>query len=153
MTQIVNYPITGGSMARRTGWIFLVVGAAALAALFAAFRPGPEPAASPQTAAPVAAGVAADAPASEPRVFELQVKEGRLAVGPTVISVVQGQDLVLRVTSDTADELHLHGYELALRLQAGVPGELRFVAHRGGRFEYELHHAHAEIGVLEVQPR
>lgn len=140
-------------MAGKAGWIFLALGAAALAALFVVFRPAAEPVAAPATPGLAAGAVPEGPPARTARVFELQVKEGRLASGPSLISAVQGDEIVLRVTSDKADDLHLHGYELGMRLQAGVPGELRFIAHRGGRFEYELHQAHAEIGVLEVQPR
>ena len=78
---------------------------------------------------------------------------GQLASGPERISVPQGTELVLRITSDHADELHLHGYDRALKLAAGVPGELRLVANLSGRFEYELHHAHTALGALEVQPQ
>ena len=90
---------------------------------------------------------------SAPQVFELVVAKNQLAQGEAVLRTTQGTEIILRVTSDHADELHLHGYDLSLSLPKGQPAELRFMADRSGRFEYELHHAHLELGVLEVQPR
>lgn len=142
-------------MRNRTGWIFLVAGVALLAALFVLLKPAPPPA--PEAAAP-AGEPAAAAPGVAgalrgPRIVELRLREGRLESGPAVIQVVQGDEVLLRVITDRDDNLHLHGYDLELSLHPGIVGELRFVADRGGRFEYELHHAHVELGVLEVQPK
>lgn len=135
-------------MARRTGWIFLATGAALLAGLFVLFRPAPPPVPPP---APAAAAAVPARPS--PRTYELVVKDGRLAAGPATIQVRQGDVVLLRITSDRADELHLHGYDLSVLLTPGAPAELLFTADRSGRFDYELHHGHAGIGALEVQPR
>ena len=138
------------------GALFLVIGAALLGAMFVAFKPRPEapPAAAPAvvpSAAPAAAAPAPVAPA--PKAFELTVKGGKLASGPEVLAVREGDEVILRITSDRADQLHLHGYDLELALKAGEAAELRFTASRSGRFEYELHKAHADLGALEVQPK
>ncbi len=69
------------------------------------------------------------------------------------LQVQVGDEVELSITTADDDELHLHGYDLALPLRAGETGTLRFVAEHAGRFELELHHAHAELGVLEVSPR
>jgi len=137
-------------MANKTGWIFLVLGIGLLAALFLWLRPG-EPPAAAATAAPAEPGVQAGA--ALPTTVQLVLKGGRVASGPTVVSVGQGDEVRLVVVSDHADDLHLHGYDLSVQLLPGVPAELRFTADRSGRFDYELHQAHAEIGVLEVQPK
>lgn len=131
------------------GLLFLVAGAVVLGVLFLAFKPEvpvPPPAGGP-------APIAAVAASRVPRAVELVVRDGELLAGPAVITLQQDEELTLRVTSDRPDELHLHGYDLALKLQPGAPVELRFRATRSGRFEYELHHAHAELGVVEVRPR
>jgi uncharacterized cupredoxin-like copper-binding protein len=129
--------------------LFVVLGVAVLAGLFLLLRPAPE------TPVPAVATPAAETavPAASTNVFELQVQGGRLVSGPAVIQVRQGETLTLRVTADAADELHLHGYDSLLRLQPGQTAELTLQAEHAGRFEFELHHAHREIGVLEVQPR
>jgi hypothetical protein len=86
-------------------------------------------------------------------ITELQIRSGRLVSGPTVIKVAQGDEVTLQISSDVADELHLHGYDLHLKIPAGEPAILKFNADRSGRFPYELHHAHSDIGALEVYPR
>lgn len=129
--------------------MFAALGAGLLAALFVRMRPPAEPV--PATAA----GTVVPAPAPAPVVFELEVRDGRVVAGPTTLTVQQGADVVLRVTADRAAELHLHGYDLPLKLAANVPGELKFVARHAGRFEFELHgsHRHGGLGALEVLPR
>ncbi len=108
----------------------------------------PVPAAS-ETAEPAAQ----PPPAGSGTLVELKVQQGRLVSGPEIIKLTEGDKLTLRVTSDTGDEMHLHGYNLHLDLTAGQTGELSFTANRSGRFEYELHHAHTALGVIEVYPR
>lgn len=137
--------------------LFFLIGMALLVALFVFMKPEPPPAA-PVAEAVVSAPAALPEPAQvptgpQPQVFELTVNKGALFAGPDKLQVTQGEEIILRIISDQADELHLHGYDLALPLKAGAQAELRFVADRSGRFEYELHEAHAGIGVLEVQPK
>ena len=129
--------------------IFTIAGAALLLGLFVLLRPQP-----PAEQAPVlASGSAVPVPPPLPKVFVLFVQQGRLASGPSVIQVTEGDEVLLRITADTADELHLHGYDLHAELAPNAATELRFKAVKSGRFEYELHRAHAEIGALEVHPR
>jgi hypothetical protein len=84
---------------------------------------------------------------------EIEVHHGRLAAGPAVIKLKQGDKMTLRVAADSNDELHVHGYDLYLNLIAGRPSQLSFTADHSGRFEYELHHAHTVLGAFEVYPR
>ena len=87
------------------------------------------------------------------QVYRYQVAGGRRLSGPESILVHAGEVVNLEVTSDRADELHLHGYDLHLQLQPGQPGQLRFTAVHSGRFDFELHHADLELGVLQVLPQ
>jgi hypothetical protein len=80
------------------------------------------------------------------------VKGGQI-VGPESFKTTQGRDVVIRVTSDVADELHLHGYDLSKEVTPNESGELRFVAGVAGRFELELERRKLALGFLEVQPR
>lgn len=84
--------------------------------------------------------------------IDIHIQASRRTEGPVLTQVPQGNRIVLRVTSDAADEFHLHGYDLHLDLEPGTPGELSFLADRSGRFEYELHHTHRSLGVIEVHP-
>ncbi|MGH8528886.1 MAG: hypothetical protein ACRETN_03445 [Nevskiales bacterium] len=127
----------------KSGLVLILIGAGMLAGLFVLLKPDAQLPASPPSQA---------APAGSAQVFELIVEQGQRVSGPAVIRVREGTEVKLRVTADQADELHLHGYDLHLHLVAGQPALLSFVADRSGRFEYELHHAHRELGVLEVLP-
>lgn len=138
--------------------LLLLTGLGLLVGLFLWMKPPPAttseaPAAgeSPVAAAIVPAAAVTAVPA--PQQVELQIQGQRLIAGPAVISVAQGTALTLRITTDEADELHLHGYDLTLALPANQTAELRFTADRSGRFEYELHESHRTLGALEVQPR
>lgn len=134
--------------------IFGLLAVALLAALWLWLRPAPSapavvaPAAALQASAPQMVEVA---PEPAPRRFSLAVPAAPGTDG--VLRVQQGESVELIVTSAEDDELHLHGYDLALKLRAGMPATLTFTAEHAGRFEIELHHRHAEIGALEVSPR
>lgn len=139
-------------------WLLPVLAIGLLAGLFVWMRPAPPPPAASVpaaglTSAPPSAAAPTEPAAPVPQVVELTVKNKALASGPAVLSVLEGTPVTLRITVDHHDELHLHGYDLTLKLPSGQAGELSFVADRSGRFEYELHHAHVVLGVLEVQPR
>lgn len=135
--------------------LFLAGGALLLLGLFVWFKPPvPAPAAAPAAEATLAAP-AAVAPALplQPKVFELVVRDGKVVAAPDTLRVSVGDEVELRVTSDRADELHLHGYDRSLELRPGVAAELRLLATRTGRFEIELHQAHLDLGALEVHPK
>ena len=57
------------------------------------------------------------------------------------VPVAAGEQVTLVVTSDVADELHLHGYDLRTALTPRTPAELSFEATVPGVFELELHDA------------
>lgn len=124
-------------------WVALAV--VVLAALYGWVRPQSPP-------EPVAAGPVPVPAAPSAREFDFEIAQGRVT-GPPLLSVIQGERVTLRVRSDAADELHVHGYDLAAPLPAGETVALSFVAGVAGRFEVELHAARRGIGALEVQPR
>jgi hypothetical protein len=61
-------------------------------------------------------------------------------------------DVVVTVTSDVADEVHVHGYDLSADVAPGAPATIRFEANAPGRFEIELEHTGVQIAELEVRP-
>lgn len=87
------------------------------------------------------------------KVFSLIVKDGKIASSEKILSVVQGDEVVLEVVSDVADEMHLHGYDLWLDLKPNESISLKFIADKTGRFSFELEHAAVELGAIEVQPK
>jgi hypothetical protein len=96
---------------------------------------------------------AASNPSQAKDIFDFVLKDGKLASGQSVIQVHRGEQVVLRIKSNTADELHLHGYDLQARITPQETAVLEFSANRTGRFTLELHEAQTELGALEVYPR
>ena len=58
--------------------------------------------------------------------------------------------MLLIVRSDVADEVHLHGYDLAAEVAPGQPAQIRFRADDVGEFELELEERGVPIAELVV---
>ena len=63
-----------------------------------------------------------------------------------------GDQVRLKVRSDTADEIHVHGYDLKKDLEAGGSVQFAFEASIEGRFDIERENAGTQIANLEVDP-
>jgi hypothetical protein len=61
-----------------------------------------------------------------------------------------GSEVTLAVTSDTADEVHVHGYDKKANVDAGGIVTIVFVADIPGQFEAELESAHLKLVELRV---
>jgi hypothetical protein len=84
----------------------------------------------------------------DPYAFDIVI-EGSTVTGGGRISVPLGETVTLRFTSDIKDEIHIHGYELTLALEAGVTAEIRFLADIPGIVEIETHRNHQVVANLE----
>lgn len=71
-------------------------------------------------------------------VVEVSFRGGQVETATSQVEVDLGETVILRTTSDVADEVHVHTYDERLGLQAGVTGEITFVADIPGRHEVEL---------------
>jgi hypothetical protein len=70
--------------------------------------------------------------------------------GPTQITATVGEEIVFTVTADTADEVHVHGYDITVPVQPGQPATVRFPADIPGIFEVELESGHQLLTQLRV---
>jgi len=86
-----------------------------------------------------------------PVTIAVTVRAGTVRTPSRRVTVRRGRAVRIVVTSDAAEEFHLHGYDRELELRPGVPGELRFVADQPGVFEAELHGSGARAFELEVE--
>ena len=117
------------------------------------------------TTAPAAAGTtpssassspttasASPTPAPTPAVRTIDVSYAAGEVSGTTgrEDVALGEQVVLRITSDVADQVHVHGYDLEQDLPAGVPVEIPLTASIPGGFEVELHDAGRALFQLRV---
>jgi hypothetical protein len=84
--------------------------------------------------------------------IDYTITGGRPEGGIARDSVARGRDVVIRVTSDVADHVHVHGYDLMADVAPGAPATIRFTADAPGRFEIELEDSGVQIAELEVRP-
>jgi hypothetical protein len=91
-------------------------------------------------------------PASNGQTIRISVVGGRPQGGIQRPSVKQGEHVTLVVTSDVADEIHLHGYDISADAAPGSPARLTFDAKIPGRFEIELEDRGVQIAELTVEP-
>ncbi|MEV4244791.1 hypothetical protein AB0J63_15420 [Streptosporangium canum] len=70
---------------------------------------------------------------------------------PGRVEVARGQVVRLVVTSEVADEIHVHGFDLTRRLEPGRPVTIDIVADRIGLFEVETHDSGLVLTQLAVR--
>ena len=81
-----------------------------------------------------------------------RVAAGEPAGGIRRIPVKKGERARIQVTtSDTIDEVHLHGYDITRDLRPGSRARFSFDANAEGIFEIELHDSHTQIGELTFE--
>ncbi|MDQ3767281.1 MAG: hypothetical protein M3346_08055 [Actinomycetota bacterium] len=85
------------------------------------------------------------------QVIEVDVSGGEVnGVGPTV-EVAVGERVAIDVSSDTDDEVHVHGYDVMTPVSPSRPAQLAFVADLPGAWEVELENAGLLLFELRVQ--
>ena len=138
-----------------------------LVSLYFALRPGDDnEAASTTTAVTTTAPTTTEAPPATTEAPPATTTEAAPAPVQVDVVVVGGEPqggivresvdldsaVVLTVTSDVADEVHVHGYDLMADVAPGAPATIRFTADAPGRFEIELENTGVQIAELEVRP-
>jgi hypothetical protein len=90
------------------------------------------------------------------RSFELALVGGRLAAERNTLRVKKGDQVELRWTSDRPIVLHLHGYDIEVRVTPQAPARMSFAAAIAGRFPVSEHaHGgghHRAVAYIEVHP-
>src|SRR5215208_5593176 len=80
----------------------------------------------------------AQAKPAGPPTYTITVKNAKPTGGIEKIKVKKGDEVRLVVKSDTADEIHVHGYDLMKDVEAGGSARFEFKAGIDGNFEIEL---------------
>lgn len=90
----------------------------------------------------------------EPVVLEVTIADGEVTPTNDRVEVSVGQEVVARVTSDAADELHVHGEpEATWAVEPGMEGEeFRYTPQIPGQIAIETHGLHATVATLVVTP-
>jgi N-acetylmuramoyl-L-alanine amidase CwlA len=77
---------------------------------------------------------------------------GKPEGGIKTLTYKKGQTVDLTVKSDTADEIHIHGYDFHKDVTKGGSVHFSFPAKLDGRFVIELENAGQQIASLQVEP-
>jgi hypothetical protein len=117
----------------------------------AASTPGAS-APSTSTSASSSASTSTATTPPQPAVKTVRVVNGQPQGGIKTLSFQKGDRIRLRVISDVADEIHIHGYDLMKDVEKGGSVQFSFPATIEGRFEIELENAGTQIANLEVRP-
>lgn len=88
----------------------------------------------------------------KPTEVKVVVVDGAPQGGIVRATVNKDDQVVLVVTSDVADEIHLHGYDKAKDIAAGGTIRIPFKATIPGRFEAELEGRGVQIAEISVEP-
>jgi hypothetical protein len=89
---------------------------------------------------------------AESSVPVIEVVGGQPQGGIAGLDFNQGDEIRFDVTSDTADEVHVHGYDVEEEVPAGGTAKFDFPADLEGVFEVELHGSETQIAELTVNP-
>jgi heme/copper-type cytochrome/quinol oxidase subunit 2 len=140
----------------------LIVGIAIVVAagLYLVFRPDDtdEPTATPPPATTEATTtVTTTAPPPPPpgppppAQVRIVVRDGLPVGGPRRVTVGRGRRVILNVTSDVSDHVHLHGYDLMQDVGPGMPARIAFRATRPGTVEAELEDRGVQIARITAR--
>src|SRR3954451_13194391 len=87
-----------------------------------------------------------------PPVPKVVVKGGKPVGGIKDLTFNKGDTVQFGVTSDVADEVHVHGYDFHKDVGPGHPIKFRFPAKIDGEFVVELESRGEQIASLKVNP-
>jgi hypothetical protein len=82
----------------------------------------------------------------------IEVEDGAKREGPDLVSVRLGDQVVIEIEADLADEVHVHGYDLHFPTVPGEVTTVEFEANVAGIFEVELEASGLHLLDLEVTP-
>lgn len=88
----------------------------------------------------------------KPAIPTIAVRNGAPVGGVQELEYGAGDQIRFRVSSNQADEVHVHGYDVEEEIPAGGSATLSFPADIEGIFEVELHGSETQIAELRVNP-
>lgn len=72
--------------------------------------------------------------------------------GVETLEYSAGEQVEFKVKSNTATEVHVHGYEIEKKVPAGGTVTVSFAAELEGIYEVEVHPAEEQIAELRINP-
>jgi hypothetical protein len=88
----------------------------------------------------------------KPAIETIVVRDGAPVDGVAELEYDAGEEVRFRVRSNTADEIHVHGYDVTKEVPAGGSVTVSFPAELEGIYEAELHGSGEQIAEIRVNP-
>jgi heme/copper-type cytochrome/quinol oxidase subunit 2 len=104
------------------------------------------------TSSTTASTTSAGKKSSPPAIPNVRVKNAKPVGGIQDLTFNKGDTVQFKVTSDTADEVHVHGYDFHKDVAPGHPITFKFPAKIDGEFVVELESRGEQIASLKVNP-
>jgi hypothetical protein len=143
---------TGGRVAVAVGALAVVV------VLFIVFAGGDDgggdktTSTQAQSATGAAGATSQQQPSEKPVVEKIVVVGGKPQGGVKTLEYKSGDRIQFTISSDGADEIHVHGYDVKKDVAAGDTARFSFPASIEGVFEVELEGRKQQIAELRVTP-
>ncbi len=96
-------------------------------------------------------GACSSTTVSGPVTIDVTIAKGKVSPSAATYDVGKGSSVTINVTSDSADVIHVHGYEIEKNIVASTPTVITFTADQTGSFEIETHVIVATIATLNVR--
>ena len=99
---------------------------------------------------------------AEARVFDINIKNSVMPSTDRLMRVQKDDQVTLRIESDLDGELHIHAYQIAINIKAGIKKTHSFKAFATGRYRVEWHpeikrgkggHHEDSLALFEVFPK
>jgi hypothetical protein len=90
------------------------------------------------------------APTLAVHTISVKVRGGKATGDTGKVTVPLGSPVVISVSSDVADEVHVHGYERTVKVPAASTASVVFTANKLGTFEVELENPQVPLLQLQV---
>jgi hypothetical protein len=87
-----------------------------------------------------------------PARVRVAIRDGLPVGGVRRVTVSRGRRVILNVSSDVADHIHLHGYDVMRDVGPGRPARIAFTATIVGTVEAELEDRHVRIASVTTKP-
>ena len=131
---------------RRVG-IAVVTGAVLIGVLGGC---GQGPATAPGSTPAGGPGAPGPAHASAVRTISVKVHGGKATGSTGQVTVPLGTPVVISVSSDVADRIHVHGYERTVKVPAASTASVAFTATKPGTFDVGLDNSNVQLLQLRV---
>jgi hypothetical protein len=93
-----------------------------------------------------------DSPATSTGPTTIEVRDAKPVGGVKTITYKKGDPIDLTIDSDTADEVHFHGYDVAKDVEANGSVHFSFPATIEGEFVVELEQHKETLATVKVEP-